>query len=307
MQRGRGVESALVEGEDRRAGVPGGEKTAPRVLGPTGGADVPVHIAGLQADPVHRGQRTHGIALMGVQHQLGLGGGAGGEVEQQRIGGAGVGLGREVGGRCLRPGKRCPTDGRAACGETALYLRPDGLRQIVEFGGVGRQADHMPHAAADDAVLEVGGGEQGGGGNHHRAEFDAGEHGVPQLDAVGQHEQHAVAARHAARAQEVGHARRALRHVGKAVARLAAVFFHDPQRNRVIALGHWIEIIERPVEAVERGPAEIGVGAGVFGAVALQQVARLHKTGMGAGVADGMADLHRSLLMLLCAHFSPHR
>ena len=58
------------------------------MLGPPWRADVPVTIAGLQADPVHRREVADGIALMRVHHELGLGGRARREIQQHRIAGA---------------------------------------------------------------------------------------------------------------------------------------------------------------------------------------------------------------------------
>ena len=59
------------------------------VAGPT--------VARLQSDPEHRRQVADRIALVRVQHELGLGCRAGGEVQQQRIGCVRRAVGRERG------------------------------------------------------------------------------------------------------------------------------------------------------------------------------------------------------------------
>ena len=60
------VEARLVGDEHRRAGVPGGEEAAIGVLRPAGRRNVQVHVAGLQAEPVHRDQVADRIALVAV-------------------------------------------------------------------------------------------------------------------------------------------------------------------------------------------------------------------------------------------------
>ena len=115
-QQRLGVEGRLVDHEDRGAGVPGREEGAPGVLGPAGRGDVDVHVARLQAEPVHGRQRAHGVAAMAVPHQLRLGGGARGEIEQERI----VGVGRTVRRKRLR--KRWPLP-RMAASRHASTLR----------------------------------------------------------------------------------------------------------------------------------------------------------------------------------------
>src|SRR5262245_45340664 len=51
------------------------------MLGPPGGADVPMHVSGPRTNPVHRRQVTHRVGLMGMKDQLRLGGRARGEIE----------------------------------------------------------------------------------------------------------------------------------------------------------------------------------------------------------------------------------
>ena len=66
----------------------------------------------------------------------------------------------------------------------------------------------------------------------------------------------------------------ARRHLGEGKLRLAAVFLDDPQRRVVVALGHRIEVVQRPVELLQLGPLEAGVGRRVIAAVLQQEIAR---------------------------------
>ena len=158
-------------------------------------------VVGLEADPVHGRQVADRVGLVGVQHQLGLGGRARSEVKQQgiinpghRVGGERLGLG----GRLL---ERLPARGRAAHGDAGIVAR-----QTLELVGMG-SADHdVLDLAAVDAVIEVFRREQRGGGDHDRAELDGGQHGLPQRHFVAKHDQDALTALDALLAQPVGDA-----------------------------------------------------------------------------------------------------
>ena len=229
-------------------------------------------VVGLEADPVHRRQVADRIGLVGVQHQLGLGGGARGEVQQQRVVDAGHAVRGEDVGLCRSLLEGLPARGRATHGDA-----PEIARQVLELVGVRLADHHMPDLAALDAVDEVFGGQQRGRGDHHRAELDRGEHGLPQRHFVAEHDQDALAALDALLAQPVGDAVRARRHLGEGQPGFAAVFLDDPQRRVVVALGHGIEVVQRPVELLEPGPLEAGVGGRVVAAVLQQEVARREK------------------------------
>ena len=98
QQRG-GVEALVVEDRDRRLGEPGREDVAPGVLGPAGRAEVQMHVAGLQAEPVHRREVPDGIGGVGVLDELRPRGRAAGEVQEQRVARARGAVGREALGR----------------------------------------------------------------------------------------------------------------------------------------------------------------------------------------------------------------
>src|SRR6185369_16271714 len=89
VERLLGVEMRLVVYEDRGARVPGREEAAPGVLRPARRADVPMDVVRPQADPIHGREMADGIALVRVQHHLGLRRRAGREVEEEWIAGAG--------------------------------------------------------------------------------------------------------------------------------------------------------------------------------------------------------------------------
>jgi hypothetical protein len=70
--------------------------------------------------------------------------------------------------------------------------------------------DRIGRAADLHAIAHVVGRQLRGRGQHDRAELHRGEHRVPQLDAVRQHQQNPVAAHDADAAQPVRDPRRAL-------------------------------------------------------------------------------------------------
>ena len=122
--------------------------------------------------------------------QLGLRGRAGGEVEQQRVGG-------------LRRRRRARTSRRRrrrrrsrASPSTAPPTRDPRVvaGHVGELGRVGRRRDDVARVAALDAVAQVGGAEQRRRRDDHRAELHRGQHRLPQRDLVAEHQQHAVAA-----------------------------------------------------------------------------------------------------------------
>jgi hypothetical protein len=152
---------------------------------------------------------------------------------------------------------------------------------------MGMAHDHMLDVAAVEAVAQVIAHQQRGGRDHHRAQLDQAQHRLPQRALVGQHQQHAVAAPHALGAQPVGRLAGTLRQLGKAQLLLAPVLLDDPQGRRFVAPGHHVEVVQGPVEAIQGGPPETGVGGGVVLAVVLQKLAGLEKGLRGGVVAHG--------------------
>ena len=273
LQQRLRLEALVVGDEDAGARVPRREEAAPRVLGPARRGDVQVHVAGLQPQPVHGGQMPDRIALVRVQHQLGLGRGARGEIEQQRIGGLGHAVRREgVGVAVDRIGDAA---GHGAADGDARAARAH-LRELVRAA---RRRDRELHLPALHAVLHVLRRQQRGGRDHHGAELHGGQHDLPQRHLVAHHQQDAVPAAHTLRAQEVGGPVGARGHRAEGELALAAVLLDDPQRRGVVAGGQRVEPVEGPVEFVQLRPAEVAVGGGVVGAVRQQELAGAHEGG----------------------------
>ncbi len=90
--------------------------------------------------------------------------------------------------------------------------------------------------------------------------------------------------------QVVGHLVGTRGQLLEAVALFAAVFFDDPQGVGLVALGHRIEVIQRPVEFVQLRPTEVPRGSGVVGTMGQQEI-----TSFDEGLAVAVhCSLHRS-------------
>ncbi len=276
LQRGLRIEARLVVDEDRGAGIPGREEAGIGVLRPARRGDVQVHVARPQAEPVHRRQVADRIALLVVQHELRLGRGAGGEVEQQRIRRARLALRRE-GSRALQQRVVLrPARGAADRDARDGGIEPLELRRIAAIG------DDVPHPPAREAVPQVGAVEQRRRRDHHRAELHRRQHRLPQRHDVAEHHQDAVAALHPHGAQPVGQPAGIGRELGEAAHRRAVA--GDAQRLGVAerAAGELgIEPVERVVEGLEPRPAEVAAGGGVVLAVGEEEVAGLLECGSG--------------------------
>ena len=132
----------------------------------------------------------------------------------------------------------------------------------------------MANAAPVDAILQVLRGQQRGGGDHDRPELERAQHALPQRDFVAENQQDAVSAPDAVGTQKVRNLRRALRHLPERALQLAAVLVDDPEGGRIVVLPQRIEVVERPVEAIELRPLELPCDLWLIGAVLEQEVAR---------------------------------
>jgi hypothetical protein len=251
-----GVEALVVEQEDRRLGDPRREEAGPRVLGPAGAGDVEVDVAGAQAEPVHRRQVPDGVAHLGVLHQLGPAGRAGGEVEQQRVagGGARVRRRRHVDPVCRVHVFPSGRGSHADPGEVAV--------DAVELPGLVGRGDDMLGTAAGDAVLEVAGPGRRRRRHDHGAELHDGEHEVPELDLVAEHEDDRIALADPLGGEPSGDAIGAGGEGVESELTARAVVLDDDQGGAVIAPGDGVEPVDGPVEAVtDVGEGELGNGA----------------------------------------------
>ena len=209
-----------------------------------------MHVARLQAQHVDRRKMADGIALMAVQHHLGPRRRAGGEIEEQRIVGLGHALGRERARPVISILETVPA-WRAAHGDPRIVAG-----ELGEARGERGRHDRVADAAALEPVLEVRFGQERGRGNDDGAQFHQREHRLPQRTNVRQQQEHAVAARDAERAQVVRDLVRARLQFAEAQSLLGLA--DEPQRRAVPR--QMVEMVERPVEAVELRPAELAHG-----------------------------------------------
>jgi hypothetical protein len=79
----------------------------------------------------------------------------------------------------------------------------------------------VPHRAPHEPIAQVVAREEAGGGDDDCAELDRREHGLPQRDLVAEHQQNAIVAPHALRAQPV---RNLVRPCGECRERQAVLF-----------------------------------------------------------------------------------
>ena len=153
IQHATRVEPRLIGDEHGGTGVPRREEAAIGVLRPAGRGNVQVHVARLQADPVHGDQVADRIALVAVLHQLRPRRGAGGEIQQHRIGGPRLAIWRRSAHRraadrrshANRPGHRrprcgSPSDRGRRTSAHRLHWRSDGGHGRARSGPSGRSA-----------------------------------------------------------------------------------------------------------------------------------------------------------------------
>ena len=132
----------------------------------------------------------------------------------------------------------------------------------------------MAGPAAVEAVEQVVAGQQRGRRDHHRAELHRRQHDLPQRHDVAEHQQDAVAAlarRARAGSWRPGSERSAISAKVSLCSSPPSSTIH--KRRPVVAVGHAVEIIERPVEPVEHRPAEIAIGPFVILAGFEQEIA----------------------------------
>src|SRR6266536_2359067 len=255
LERAPRAEAGVVVHEHGRAGVERRVEVRPGVLPPPRRADVHVHVALADAEPVHRGEVADRIARVRVEHELRLRGRAGGEVQEHRVVRVRVALRQEDAALVVRlvvgrpPGDLLADDHlREARVERAQLLR---ARRVGDDG---------LHPAAVEGVAHVLGREERGRRDDDGAELHRAEHDLPDRDRVREHHEHAMPPLDAHPAQEDGHAIRALGELGVRQLHLAPVVLHDVERGVPVPLGEDVEPVHGPVEAIEDRPGEAAVG-----------------------------------------------
>ncbi len=108
---------------------------------------------------------------------------------------------------------------------------------VVELRGVFGVGDDELGAAAGDAVGQVGRAQRTGGRHDDRAELGDGEHRLPQLDLVAQHQDDPVTLADAEPAEPRRNPVGALGHLREADLVLVAVLLDDPQRGALRCRG----------------------------------------------------------------------
>ena len=242
-------------------------------------------VAGLDPGPVHGRQVPDRIGGVAVLDQLGLVGRARGEVQQQRVRGGGRPVGREAGrppGRRRRSAatRRPARRPRCACSRRARRSNFAASRALTTTWRASPRSTRSTRSR---------GPSSGVAGMTTAPSFIAASVSLPQLDLVAEHHDHPIPAPDALLAQPVRDLVRASRQLGERAPAFAAVLLDDPQRESLTALGgEPVEPVERPVELVDRRPAEIAVRGVVVLPVREQEVARrAHPRGRGAGVEQG--------------------
>jgi hypothetical protein len=135
----------------------------------------------------------------------------------------------------------------------------------------------VAHVTAIDPVLEIGCGQQAARRADDGTELHRREQRFPQRNFVAEHEQDAVASPHTALAEEVGELIRACRHLRKRPHALSSALIDEMQCGLVVPGRDCVEVVERPVEVVERRPSELPNRRVAVEAVAEQEVARRQK------------------------------
>ncbi len=243
-----------------------------------------MHVARLQPDPVHRREMTSRVAGVGMLHQLGLGGGTGGEIQQQRIGCQRHALCDVAGAGAGRLGVTVPAAGRGRPGADADRHPGPVPRDLGEPGGVAVLGDHVPDVAAGHPVGQVLRAEQGAGRDDDHAELHRGQDDLPQRRDVAQHQQQPVTPPGAEAAQPVGHLVGARGHLAVADPGGRVPVGHDAQRVAVRVLGRdHVEPVQGPVELIQLRPGELGQRGRVVRTVAQQKVPGVAEDLRGGG------------------------
>ncbi len=260
------------------------------MLRPARRRNVQVHVARLQADPVHRDQVADRVALVTVLDQLGARCRAGGEIQQQRIGGLGRPVRREAGRALRQRVVAVPSGGRLAQRDARHRgIEPGEFRRVR---GVG---DQVADPAALEPVLQIVLCQQRRRRDHHRAELHRRQHHLPQRHDIAEHQQDALAALDAQRTQSVGDTVRTDRQLGEGCRRGAVADDLQCQAARAVALRQLgVEPVQRVVEILRLRPLEAGMRGRIVAAIVEQKVARrLERIRRHVGLLPACPDVRR--------------
>src|SRR4029077_4384578 len=122
---------------------------------------------------------------------------------------------------------------------------------VSEARGERRLGDDRAHATPLETIPEILALEQRRRRNDHRTEADRGEHRFPESDAVGQHEEQAIATSDSLRGEKRRKRRRAHGHAGEGYRSIAAGIVDHAQRGGVVAGRDDLEVVADPVELLE--------------------------------------------------------
>ncbi len=232
-----------------------------------------MHVAGLEAKPVHGRQMADRIARMAVDDELRARRRARGEIEQHRVVGPRRTVGLEACVRTHERGERPPAFGRNADRDADHLLLNPG-----ELLGVGPVRDQELRLAALEPVGDVGGRELRHRRDQHEAELHRRQHRHPQLRRRAEHHQEPVAAlrpdRRAGRWRGWRSCGRVRRSCGSRPCCRRSTFsavFATPSSGREFG----VEPVERPVEALRPRPDELGLRGGIAVVEREQEIARL--------------------------------
>ena len=128
---------------------------------------------------------------------------------------------------------------------------------VIELRGILGAGDDELGLTALGTVGEVDGAQLRGGRHEHGTELDAGEHRLPQLDLVVEHDHDMVAALDPGPAEMIRHLVRPCRELREAPLALGTILFDDPQCRLVVVLGDLVEPVEGEVEVCETRPFEL--------------------------------------------------
>jgi hypothetical protein len=153
-----------------------------------------------------------------------------------------------------------------------------------------RVDDRAAHVATGEPVVDVRRGKQRGRRDDHGPETHAGEQRLPERWDIPEHDQDAVAAPHPPIGEEASHAPRAVGELLERQRGRPAPFLGNDQGRASIPGGVPIEIVGRPVPAIELGPGKLPHRAVMIFPARHQEIAGAQKPRERRHGSDHTAD-----------------